>query len=237
MSVLEDAFRHLRPFISVGQQAAKDTQMTVPSGTIPLENRFAHLTVEDIVEIAENEGVTEEDLPAVIKVVFEQDNADIEEELRFAIGIFLQELQSIRNTASVQWKKYKANEVDLIVAAMSTDIAIRLAQKAEADFDMAVQRPTIPVPHDWKKIEKCTTIRDLTMLGPRCEAKQFHISRSFNIRLLSCLVLTSPKTSCFYVMSQRTAPEAEWRFCFTPTHLRNRTVYQSSVVLLTCHIY
>jgi hypothetical protein len=39
------------------------------------------------------------------------------------------------------------NDVDLIVAAMTTDMAIRLAQKAEAEFDLVVKRPKLYPAH------------------------------------------------------------------------------------------
>ncbi|KAF2821467.1 hypothetical protein CC86DRAFT_411156 [Ophiobolus disseminans] len=129
------------PVALTGLQAATGPQIGATPDAIPLENHFAHLTVEDIAEIAEEEGLSEEDLPEVTKIVFEQNDAELEEELKFAIALFLQELQGLCDPACAQWKKYKAGEVGLIVASMATDLAIRLAQKAEADFDFSVTQP------------------------------------------------------------------------------------------------
>lgn len=96
--------------------------------------------MDDIAEIAEEEGLSEEDLPVVIKVVLEQDESELEEELKFAVALLLQELQGLYDAACALWKKYNADEFDLIVASMIIDTAISLAQKAEADFDLSVTR-------------------------------------------------------------------------------------------------
>ncbi|KAF1847641.1 uncharacterized protein K460DRAFT_281363 [Cucurbitaria berberidis CBS 394.84] len=141
ITVLEDAFRLLRPFISLGPEAHRPGKPGATSDALPLQNRFANLTVEDVAEIAEKEGAEESKLPDVSNVVFEQDEAEMEEELKFAVGLLLQELQTMRDAACAQWEKYKNDEVDLIVAAMTTDMAIKLAQRAEAEFDLVVKRP------------------------------------------------------------------------------------------------
>lgn len=137
--MLEEAFDVLRPFISVGPRALK-TSGEVTNETITLENRFAGLTVEDIAHIAEEEGASEEELLVVTSVVLEQDEAEVEEELKFAFGLLLRELGTMRVAACSQWRKYHAQQIDLIVAAMTTDAAIWLVQKAETEFDFVIQR-------------------------------------------------------------------------------------------------
>ena len=47
----------------------------------------------------------------------------------------------MREVVCENWQKYRSGEVDLVVAAMTTDTAIKLAQGAEAKFDLLVTRP------------------------------------------------------------------------------------------------
>ena len=47
----------------------------------------------------------------------------------------------MREVVRDNWQKFKNGKVDLIVAAMTTDTAIKLAQNAEAKFDLLVTRP------------------------------------------------------------------------------------------------
>lgn len=144
ITILEDAFRILRPFISVGPGVALSDRTPEADETptpLSLENRFANLTVEDIAEIADQEQADESNLPQVGKVELEQDDSEKEEELWFAVGVFLQEPQTLREVACENWKKFHDGEIDLIAAAMVTDTAIKLAQKAEAEFDLVIERP------------------------------------------------------------------------------------------------
>jgi hypothetical protein len=87
------------------------------------------------------EGLKEKEIPVVTSVRLDQDELEVEEELKFAVGVLLQEIQSIRDAACAQWINYKNNEIDLIVAAMTSNTSIRLVQKAEAEFDLVVKRP------------------------------------------------------------------------------------------------
>lgn len=141
ITILEDAFRLLRPLLSFGPEAYRPKKQGVDPDVLPLTNRFADLTVEDVAAIVEQEGAEEANLPNVKNVVFEQDETEIEEELKFAVGLFLEELQTMSDAACAQWKKYENNEIDLVVAAMTTDTAIKLAQRPEIEFDLVVKRP------------------------------------------------------------------------------------------------
>lgn len=47
----------------------------------------------------------------------------------------------MREVVRDNWQKCKSGKVDLIVAAMTTDTAIKLAQNTEAKFDLLVTRP------------------------------------------------------------------------------------------------
>jgi hypothetical protein len=121
-----------------------------------MENKFAGLSLEDVAELSDDEATDEIQLPVVTPVLLKQDENEIEEELKFAIGLLFDELHNIRTVACEQWKKYKDKQVDLIVAAMTTDTTVKLAQKAEAEFDLVVLRPkkypttTYPV---WKLLD------------------------------------------------------------------------------------
>ncbi|KAH7088848.1 hypothetical protein FB567DRAFT_578634 [Paraphoma chrysanthemicola] len=164
VSILEDAFRLLRPFMSSGPRVAKNTQDRGDHGSNRIEDRFANLTVEDFAEVVEEEGIHEKDLPVVATVVLEQDDAELEDELKFATSTFVRDLRNIREIACDQWRLYKAGKVDLIVAAMTTDMTVRLVQKAEAEFDLVVKRPkqypttTHPL---WTLLELWTTSNSL----------------------------------------------------------------------------
>ncbi|KAI2474818.1 hypothetical protein Ptr902_02335 [Pyrenophora tritici-repentis] len=144
ITVLENAFRLLKPFISSGPEAYRP-----PSGSpaydasgATSENRFANSTVEDIADIAEKEGAEEAKLPDFgNKLALVQDESELEEELQFAVTLFIQELQNVTDIACAQWAKYKDEKVDLIVPAMTTDLAIKLVQRAETEFDLVVKRP------------------------------------------------------------------------------------------------
>jgi len=49
----------------------------------------------------------------------------------------------MREVVRDNWQKFKNGKVDLIVAAMTTDTAIKLAQNAEAKFDLDSPRRSL----------------------------------------------------------------------------------------------
>jgi hypothetical protein len=85
VNLLDNAFQLLRPCISLGSRTAKSALQGISSDSITMENRFAGLTVEDIAGIAEEEGVKEFDLPLVTSVTLQQDETELEENLKLAI--------------------------------------------------------------------------------------------------------------------------------------------------------
>jgi hypothetical protein len=84
--LLDNAFQILRPCISLGSRTSKSALQGISSDSITLENRFAGLIVEDIARIAEEEGVNEFDLSLVTSVILQQDETELEEDLKLAIG-------------------------------------------------------------------------------------------------------------------------------------------------------
>ncbi|KAF2645390.1 hypothetical protein P280DRAFT_441828 [Massarina eburnea CBS 473.64] len=142
IGILENTFQTLRPFIHGPEAARANTTQEASESGLTSKNRFAELTVEETVAIADSEDVDEESLPEVPNVMFEQDEEDEEEEFWCAVSLLLQEQEDMRDVVRDSWEEYKNGNIDLIVAAMVTDTAIKLAQKAEAQLDLTVSRPT-----------------------------------------------------------------------------------------------
>ncbi|KAF2658695.1 hypothetical protein K491DRAFT_766560 [Lophiostoma macrostomum CBS 122681] len=145
ITVLEDAFRVLRPFIALGPQTARTTEDDATrSVPLDLDNRFANLTVEEVVEVADEVALEtkEKGLPDVARVILQRSDEEVLEELKVAFGLLLQDNESMLQVVLETWAKYKTGETDYIVSAMVADTAIRLALNAEAEFDLIVTRPT-----------------------------------------------------------------------------------------------
>ena len=68
ITVLEDAFRRPRPLITLSPRTFQGSQQDAATGTINLENRFANLPVGDIADLAEEEGMKEQELPVVTSI-------------------------------------------------------------------------------------------------------------------------------------------------------------------------
>jgi hypothetical protein len=142
ITVLENAFKLLRLFVWSGLEAHRRSDMQgAASDRISFEICFANLTVEDIAKIAEQVGAEEAKLPEVTEVIVEQNQLELEEELKFAVSLFPRGMKNMIDVACAQWRKYKDGEIDLIVASMTTDVAIKSAQRVETEFDLAVDRP------------------------------------------------------------------------------------------------
>lgn len=104
------------------------------------KNRFEGLNVEEAAALADEEDPADELLPEVSKVEFEEEG-DSEDEFWVAVSLLLQEQLDMEEIVREHWQKYNASQVDLMVAAMVTDTALKLAQNAEAQFDFVIQRP------------------------------------------------------------------------------------------------
>jgi hypothetical protein len=104
-------------------------------------NRFAGLTVDELAAVADEEDIAEDTLSEFSSVKFEEVEEDKEDDFWVAVALMLQEQQDMREVVRENWQKYRSGEVDLVVAAMTTDTAIKLAQGAEAKFDLLVTRP------------------------------------------------------------------------------------------------
>jgi hypothetical protein len=142
IKVLEGTFASLKPFLaSGGPEAARNNTSATPVPDLSSRNRFAGLTVDELAALAEEEDITEDTLPEVSDVAFEEAEEDREDDFWVAVALMLQEQQDMREVVRENWQKYRSGKVDLVVAAMTTDTAIKLAQNAEAKFDLLVTRP------------------------------------------------------------------------------------------------
>jgi hypothetical protein len=99
------------------------------------------LTVDELAAVADEEDIAEDTLSEFSSVKFEEVEEDKEDDFWVAVALMLQEQQDMREVVRENWQKYRSGEVDLVVAAMTTDTAIKLAQGAEAKFDLLVTRP------------------------------------------------------------------------------------------------
>ncbi|KAL1801524.1 hypothetical protein ACET3X_001866 [Alternaria dauci] len=142
IKVLEDTFASLKPFLGTGgpEPAQNNASATTSSG-LASHNRFAELTVDELAALADEEDIAGDTLPKVSSVVLGEAEEDKEDDFWIAVALMLQEQQDMREVVRENWQKYKSGEVDLAVAAMNTDTAIKLAQNGEAKFDLLVPRP------------------------------------------------------------------------------------------------
>jgi len=81
IKVLEDTFASLKPFIgSGGPEVARNKGSATTLSDSSSRNRFAGLTVDELVALADEEDITEDTLPAVSNVTFEEVEEDKEDD-------------------------------------------------------------------------------------------------------------------------------------------------------------
>jgi hypothetical protein len=85
------------------------------------------LTVDELAAVADEEDIAEDTLSEFSSVKFEEVEEDKEDDFWVAVALMLQEQQDMREVVRENWQKYRSGEVDLVVAAMTTDTAIKLA--------------------------------------------------------------------------------------------------------------
>jgi hypothetical protein len=142
IKILEDTFASLKPFLgSGGPDSARNNISASNIPDLSTRNRFADLTVDELAALVDEKDITEDTLPAVSDVVFENVEEDKEDDFWILVALMLQEHQDMRDVAREKWQQYKSGKIDLIVAAMTTHTAVKLVQNAEAKFDLLVTRP------------------------------------------------------------------------------------------------
>ena len=151
ISVLEDTLDTLGPRLQQseelnGKQAPsrRPRACKTKKPEAPMKNRFESLSVEDVEECEEAETLesantasdTANTGPEVTPVTctLEMDNdEEREEEFRFAAWCLIDDLNGVRKFLAGVWRRYKMKEIDLVVAAATTNMAVSLARKAESE--------------------------------------------------------------------------------------------------------
>ena len=139
INVLEEAFSILEPLAPKEQV---DKIRTKHSSTIRKnisENKFDNLVLEDDDESASEDVTQPTSNPSPLKppmpdVTYEQDDTENEEEFRFASYCLIKDLNDLRQYLLGLWRRYRRKEIDLAVAAATTNMAMNLVRRAEREF-------------------------------------------------------------------------------------------------------
>jgi hypothetical protein len=137
INVLEEAFSILKPLAPKEQVDKIRTKYTpITRKNIP-ENKFDNLVLEDDDESASEDVTQPTSNPSPLKppdVTYEQDDTENEEEFRFASYCLIRDLNDLRQYLLGLWQRYQRKEVDLAVAAATTNMAMNLVRRAEREF-------------------------------------------------------------------------------------------------------
>jgi hypothetical protein len=137
INVLEEAFSILKPLAPKEQVDKIRTKHTsITRKNIP-ENKFDNLVLEDDDESASEDVTQPTSNPSPLKppdVTYEQDDTENEEEFRFASYCLIRDLNDLRQYLLGLWQRYQRKEVDLAVAAATTNMAMNLVRRAEREF-------------------------------------------------------------------------------------------------------
>jgi hypothetical protein len=145
INVLEEALSILKPLAPKEQvDKIRTKHASITRKKIP-ENRFDNLILEDADESA-SEDVTQptsspSTKPPMPDVIYEQDDTENEEEFRFASYCLIKDLNDLRQYLLGLWQRYHWKEIDLAVAAATTNMAINLVRRAEREFAMTATWP------------------------------------------------------------------------------------------------
>jgi len=139
INVLEEAFSILKPLAPKEQVDKIRTKHTSTARKNIPENRFDNLVLEDSDESASEDFMQPISNPSPLKppipdVIYEQDDTENEEEFRFASYCLIKDLNDLRQYLLGLWQRYQRNEVDLAVAAATTNMAMDLVRRAEREF-------------------------------------------------------------------------------------------------------
>jgi hypothetical protein len=67
-------------------------------------------------------------------VIYQQDESEEEEEFRFASYCLIKDLNDLRQYLLQLWQRYRRKEIDLAVAAATTNMTVSLVRRAEKEF-------------------------------------------------------------------------------------------------------
>jgi hypothetical protein len=137
ISVLEEALSILKPLVPKEPVKTRPTAVQVANKTI--ENKFEKLALEETDDSEVSDNFTQTASPSPLQkpisdIIYEQDETEKEEEFRFASYCLIKDLNDIRQYLLGLWQRYQRKEVDLAVAAATTNMTINLVRRAEREF-------------------------------------------------------------------------------------------------------
>jgi hypothetical protein len=139
INVLEEALSILKPLAPKEQvNKIRTKRASTTCKNIP-KNKFDNLVLEDSDESASEDVTQPISNPSPLKrpipdVIYEQDDTENEEEFRFASYCLIKDLNDLRQYLLGLWQRYQRKEVDLAVAAATTNMAMDLVRRAEREF-------------------------------------------------------------------------------------------------------
>jgi hypothetical protein len=151
IGVLEKALNALGPLAmsDVGRNpTAVTTNVDHPNSTDAMANKFHILSIEDteVMTDAQNEWVS----PIVAKKPTPTHRAyefrHTDEEVYFTLFCFFDDLADVREYLTIIWTRYRGGDIDLVSAAIITNTAFELVQRAEKELIS-----TFPLLDDYEK--------------------------------------------------------------------------------------
>jgi len=140
ISLMEQVVMVLQPRFATtaGNGSGELGQGPSPSSLEALENRFAALELEDLVE-SDDETTTNQPAPSSeTRFVYGVDPGkvieDLEQEKLFAVYCLFDDLDRLRTFVSNLWQEYKKQKIDLITASVVTNTAFQLAIRTQDEI-------------------------------------------------------------------------------------------------------
>jgi hypothetical protein len=136
ISVLEETLCILKPLAS--NEPVNKRPSPVPATRKTVQNKFESLVLEDADDCV-HENFTPQANPLPLQmpisgIIYEQDESEKEEEFRFASYCLIKDLNDLRQYLLRLWERYRRNEIDLAVAAATTNMTLSLVRRAEREF-------------------------------------------------------------------------------------------------------
>ena len=137
VSVLEEALGVLKALVSKvpgDKTRSKPLKATHKKEAL---NKYEHLVLEDADESDDENNpqsgsTSQTQHPS--NIVYEQDESEKEDEFCFASYCLIKDLNDIRQYLLGLWQRYQRKEIDLAVAAATTNMAFNLVRRAEREF-------------------------------------------------------------------------------------------------------
>jgi hypothetical protein len=138
----------LRKSDNTAGEPSANTSATEPTRS-DLANAFSLLKVDEaededfdpLTALVPAAGFGENKAPAPQRVRYQADMEDDGEEWFFALHCFFFDMHELRIFLAVLWSVYKAGQVDLATAAVTTNTAYDLMRRAEDDFNKEMRIP------------------------------------------------------------------------------------------------